>query len=570
MLTLHEWRRPLLLITALATAPFSAEPGTYHLSVEQRSVNVTGNARPAVLVNGKLPAPTLRWREGEEVTLYVTNRLSEPTSIHWHGILLPYQMDGVPGISFPGIAPGTTFIYRFPVLQNGTYWYHGHSGLQEQAGLYGALLIDPQEPEADGYERDHVIVLSDWTDERPARVLTRLKKQSNYYNFQQRTVVDFFRDLVDQGFRHTVADRLAWGQMRMDPTDLADVTGYAYSFLINGRNPEQNWTGLFRPGDRVRLRFINASAMTHFDVRVPGLAMRVIQADGQDIAPLTVDEFRIAVAETYDVVVEPKDRRAYSIFAEAMDRSGYARGTLAPRYGMRAAVPSLRTRRLVTLGEMGGTHGAHRAHPGPKPRPDPAVIHESHAGHRGARSEDHASPPRTVDAASHHDIHAMHAMHGTDDSSEAAPGTLGYRDLRSAQHHHDWRKPDREIVLKLTGNMFRYIWSFDDKKYAEAEPIRLRYGERVRFTYVNETMMNHPIHLHGMWQDLDNGLGPFNPRKHVVNVGPGETVSVDVTADAPGSWAFHCHLLYHMESGMFREVVVERDDPVPHRKHMHH
>ena len=567
MLTLHEWRRPLLLITALTTAPFSAEPATYHLSVEQRSVNVTGNARPAVLVNGTLPAPTLRWREGEEVTLYVTNRLSEPTSIHWHGILLPYQMDGVPGISFPGIAPGTTFIYRFPVLQNGTYWYHGHSGLQEQAGLYGALVIDPKEPEADGYERDHAIVLSDWTDEPPARVLARLKKQSNYYNFQQRTVVDFFRDLVDQGFRHTVADRLAWGQMRMDPTDLADVTGYAYSFLINGRNPEQNWTGLFRPGDRVRLRFINASAMTHFDVRVPGLAMRVIQADGQDIAPVMVDEFRIAVAETYDVVVEPKDRRAYSILAEAMDRSGYARGTLAPRYGMRAAVPSLRARRLVTLGEMGGTHGAHGAHQGPKPRPDPAAIHESHAGHRGARSEDHASPPRTVDATSGHDIHAMH---GTDDSSEAAPGTLSYRDLRSAQHHHDWRKPDREILLKLTGNMFRYIWSFDDKKYAEAEPIRLRYGERVRFTYVNETMMNHPIHLHGMWQDLDNGLGPFNPRKHVVNVGPGETVSVDVTADAPGSWAFHCHLLYHMESGMFREVVVERDDPVPHRKHTHH
>jgi CopA family copper-resistance protein len=540
----------------------SAQAGTYDLAVDKKTVNLTGRERTAIVANGSLPAPTLRWREGEEVALRVTNRLGEPTSIHWHGIVLPYAMDGVPGISFPGIPPGETFTYRFKLRQSGTYWYHGHSAMQEQVGLLGAIVIEPAAGETQVHDRDYTAILSDWTDESPHRVLSKLKKQSDYYNFQKRTAFDFLRDLSDRGFKETMADRLAWGEMRMDPTDIADVTGYTYTFLVNGQSPEANWTALFKPGERIRLRFVNAAAMTHFDVRIPGLKMRVIQADGQNVEPREVDEFRIATAETYDVVVEPGEPQAYAVFAEAMDRSGYAAATLAPRRGMRAEIPPLRPRSLVSLAEMASAHGMD--HGSAAERPHAAMRHppeqrqtSSHEGHdmmgmdpAGMSEMDHQESP-----------HAGHEGHVVAEHSQHHAGaghrTLSYADLESAEKHQGWREPDREIVLRLTGTMNRYIWSIDGKKYSEAEPIRLRYGERVRFTYINQTMMNHPLHLHGLWQELDNGKGPFNPRKHVVNVRPGETVHVDVPADAPGAWAFHCHLMYHMETGMFRRILVE-------------
>ncbi|MEC4748827.1 copper resistance system multicopper oxidase [Methylomicrobium sp. Wu6] len=533
-----------------------AAADTYTLSIGEKLVNLTGKKQTAIVANDGLPSPTLHWREGEDVTLHVINRLQEPTSIHWHGIVLPYQMDGVPGVSFPGIEPGETFTYRFQVKQHGTYWYHGHSGMQEQQGLFGALVIDPVPPQSPA-ERDYVLLLSDWPEADPYRTHARLKKQSDYYNFQKRTVFDFFNDIRQHGFSDTISDRLAWGQMRMEPTDLADVTGATYHFLVNGHTPAMNWTGLFSSGDRVRLRIINASAMTYFDVRIPGLAMHVIAADGQAVMPVDVEEFRIAVAETYDVLVEPKADRAYRIFAEAMDRSGFAAATLTPRIGLLAELPKMRPRTLLTMADMEG-HGGHGEH-------------DHHDQHEGMPMSDTAEKPIDAEHAEHSE-HTMHQGHGAsmpmtepEKSRQEAPAmgsykALSYQHLMAAAPNPEWRQPDREITLRLTGNMYRYIWSFDDIKYSESEPIRVKFGEHIRFTYVNETMMNHPIHLHGLWQYLDNGNGAYNPKKHVINVPPGKTVSVIVVADAEGEWAFHCHLLYHMDAGMFRKLIVEKGE----------
>ena len=508
------------------------------------------------------------------MTIRVTNRLDEPTSIHWHGIILPANMDGVPGISFGGIAPGATFIYRFPIKQSGTYWYHSHSGLQEQAGMYAPIIIEPAQREPYGYDREHVVMLSDWTDEDPHTVFAKLKKQNGYYNFQKRTISDFFRDVAEKGWGATISDRLEWGRMRMDPTDIADVTGYTYTFLINGQPPGANWTALFKPRERVRLRFINGSAMTYFDVRIPGLGMTVVQADGQDVQPVTVDEFRIAVAETYDVIVEPKEDRAYTIFGETMDRSGYARGTLAPRQGMSADIPPLRPRPLLTMADMGMSHGTMSgSHAESMPEMDHGAMMDGQEG-RMQSMQGMAHAAANADKAN--DMTAM--MHGPDEHGPSTdmiammptnrlnePGigledtgrrVLVYTDLRNVRPGYDLRPPSSEIELHLTGNMNRFIWSFDGKKSSEAEPIRLWYGERVRFTFVNDTMMNHPLHLHGVFSELDNGAGAYKPRKHVINVKPAERLSFEVTADALGEWAFHCHLLYHMEAGMFRKIVV--------------
>ncbi len=548
--------------------------GEYDLVIEKKAINLTGRDRVATMINGSVPGTVLRFREGEDVTIRVTNRLDEPTSIHWHGIILPANMDGVPGISFGGIAPGATFTYRFPVKQSGTYWYHSHSELQEQAGMYAPIIIEPTQREPYGYDREYVIMLSDWTDEDPHTVFAKLKKQNGYYNFQKRTALDFFRDVAEKGWGATISDRLEWGRMRMDPTDIADVTGYTYTFLINGQPPGANWTALFKPRERVRLRFINGSAMTYFDVRIPGLSMTVAQADGQDVQPVTVDEFRIAVAETYDVIVEPKEDRAYTIFAETMDRSGYARGTLAPRQGMSADIPPLRPRPLLTMADMGMSHGTMSESPAESmPEMDHGGMMDGQGG--GMQGMAHAA----VAADKANDMTAM--MHGPDEHGPSTdmiammptnrlnePGigledtgrrVLVYTDLRNVRPGYDLRRPSREIELHLTGNMKRFIWSFDGEKLSEAAPIRLRYGERVRFTFVNDTMMNHPLHLHGMWSELDNGAGAYKPRKHLINVKPAERLSFEVTADALGEWAFHCHLLYHMEAGMFRKFVVAKD-----------
>lgn len=551
------------------------------LAISEQNFRLNGREARAVMMNGSLPGPLIRLKEGQQATLRVTNRLKEVTSIHWHGLLVPPEMDGVPGVSFRGIDPGTTFTYRFPIRQSGTYWFHSHSGGQELQGMYAPMIIDPIEPEPFQYERDYVVMLSDWTFESPHTLLSNLKKQAGYYNFQRRTAGEFMADVRRQGWWATVQDYLAWDRMRMDPTDFADVTGYTFTYLMNGRSPEGNWTGLFRPGERVRLRVINAAAMTLFDVRIPGLQMTVVQADGQPVQPLAVEEFRIGPAETYDVIVEPIGNGPYTLFAETMDRSGYARGTLSTGPGASAPLPDRRPRPLRTMAEMGMNHGgtSHDRHLPTQTMFPQTLPEEAHQQHRAVAdmtahdaepdyeaigyqaSERPATEPVPHGLDDHGTGNQMVAEYSWNRMHEPGAGldagdrrVLLYTDLKSVRPSADHRPPDREIELHLTGHMERYMWSFDGQKSSEASPIRFRNGERLRLTFVNDTMMEHPLHLHGMWMYLENGAGRYLPRKHTVLVKPAERLSVAIDADAPGRWAFHCHLQLHMEAGMFRVV----------------
>jgi CopA family copper-resistance protein len=566
---------PLLGLTSGAGQAAAREPvlsGTrFDLEIGAAPVNVTGRRAVATAVNGMVPAPILRWREGDTVTLAVTNRLSEPSSIHWHGVRVPSPMDGVPGLSFAGIAPGETFVYRFPVVQSGTYWYHSHSMFQEQTGLYGALVIEPIGGYARAFDRDYVVVLSDWSDEDPDAIVSNLKFQSDYYNRGQRTLGTFIDDVARDGLARTISDRLHWGAMRMSPTDILDVSGATYTYLINGQAPAANWTALFRPGERVRLRFINASAMSIFDVRIPDLPMTVIQADGNDVAPVTVDQFRISVAETYDVIVEPKADRAFTLFVQPEDRSGFARGTLAPRAGMSAPVPPLDPRPMRTMADMGmggmGMGGMDHGAMNTMSKPAGGGMDHGAMGHGAMPGMDHGGGAGMQTDASAEKLKgtvgvdnvAMMPTERLDHAGEGIPRgrrVLTYKDLRATRPGLDRRPPSREIVLHLTGNMERFIWGFDGKKFSEAGPIPMKLGERLRIVLINDTMMEHPIHLHGLWSELENGNDELRPYKHTINVKPGERVSYLVSADTPGRWAFHCHLLYHMEMGMFREVRV--------------
>jgi len=537
----------------------------FNLEIGALAVNLTGQPGIATVVNGRLPGPMLRWREGDAITLRVSNRLSVPSSIHWHGIILPADMDGVPGLSFNGIGPGETYVYRFKVNQSGTYWYHSHSRFQEQTGLYGSIVIEPRRGERHLADREHVVLLSEWTDLDPEHIYRTLKRQSNYFNFGRRTVGDFVDDVRKQGWKPAIDDRRMWGQMRMDPTDLADVSGSAYTYLVNGATPTGNWTGLFRRGEKVRLRFINGSSMTFFDVRIPGLKLTVVAADGQDVEPVTVDEFRIGLAEVCDVIVEPKDDRAYTIFAQSLDRSGYARGTLAPQLGMQAEVPPLDPRPLVTTMDMGVGH-------------DMAGMNMSGMDMGLMKGMDHGAMDHGAmamgdsrNAAPHHapadfgpnvDSVAMQPQNRLDDPGVGLRNNgrrvLTYADLHTLGGPIDHRPAGRDIELHLTGHMERYVWSFNGQKFSESEPLRFNYGERLRLVLVNDSMMNHPIHLHGMWGEVETEKGEFLVRKHTITVQPGQRLAYGVTADALGRWAYHCHLLYHMEAGMFREVHVER------------
>ncbi len=525
----------------------------FELDIGAKDVNFTGALRPATVVNGQIPAPLLRWREGDTVTLRVRNHLPARTSIHWHGMIVPADMDGVPGLSFDGIAPGETFVYRFKVNQYGTYWYHAHSRFQEQTGLYGPIVIARRGGERQHADREYVVMLSDWTDLDPERIYATLKKQSDYFNYHKRTMGDFLADVRAKGWVAARAEQRMWDEMRMNRTDLADVSGYAYTYLMNGLAPASNWSGSFSRGERVRLRFINGSAMTIFDVRIPGLKLTVVAADGQDVEPVSVDEFRISVAETYDVIVEPSDDRAYTIFAQSIDRSGYARGTLAPRAGMSAEIPPLDPRPLLTMGDMGMAHSM-------------AGDSVSAAGHaamgHAVPAAAQAPPPRHAPAEYGPTVDSLadQPRVGLDDPGvglrDNGRRVLTYADLHTIGGPIDRREPGREIELHLTGHMERFIWSFSGQKFSEAEPLRFDLGERLRITLVNDSMMTHPIHLHGMWSELETPQGRFQVRKHTVNVNPGQKLSYAVTADAVGRWAYHCHMLYHMEAGMFREVEV--------------
>ena len=552
---------------ALPKNPEVLTGNQFDLAIGYLPVNFTGKKALATAVNGSVPGPVLRWKEGEKVTLRVTNHLANDSSIHWHGMILPSGMDGVPGLSFDGIQPGETFAYSFDVKQSGTYWYHSHSGFQEQTGLYGAIVIDPAEPDPVSYDRQYVILLSDWSNDAPEDIFARLKKQSHYYNFRQRTVADLWRDIRDKGLEQTWNDRAMWNQMRMSDTDIADVTGYTYTFLMNGNTPEDNWTCLFSEGEKVRLRFINGAAMSLFDVRIPGLKMTVVASDGQNIDPVTVDEFRIGVAETYDVIVEPDADSAYTIFAQTIDRTGFARGTLTSNISLSPDIPHMDSAPVLVHRDMGMAHtmtandADHVQH-----QMAGHSVHNNHL-HNALDSAGYGSSQKIEHKKSEFgpgvDMRAEMPMDGQRDPGIGLRDhqqlygrrVLNYGDICNFYPTVDRRDPSREIQLHLTGNMSRYMWSMDGIPFADAEPLDLTYGERVRITLVNDTMMTHPIHLHGMWSELETGDPDYIPRKHTVIVQPGSKISYLVTADAKGRWAYHCHLLYHMV-GMFREVRV--------------
>ncbi len=582
--------------TSLGSAPVLSGR-EIDLVIAETPINFTGVTRMATTINGSIPAPTLRLREGDEVTIRVTNRLAVSTSIHWHGILLPYQMDGVPGISFKGIAPGETFTYRFKLRQSGTYWYHSHSGFQEMTGMYGALIIEPRAGERHHTDQDHVVQLSDWTDENPMHAFSKLKVQSDIYNFSQPTFFDFTRDVSNMGLQAALEKRQMWNQMRMNPTDLADLSAATFTYLMNGTAPASNWTGLFNKGDRVRLRFINAASNSFFDVRIPGLKMTVIQSDGQDVEPVSIDEFRFGPGETYDVLVEPKDD-AYTIFAQSMERSGYALGTLATRQGLSASIPTLDPVEWLTMTDMMGAmshqemnqkgmdHSAmsmgnmdmggmdhSNMHGGM------AMDHSQHSGQsmpgmNQATRSPLAKPSSTVRHARTEYGPSVDQRVNTPRTTLDDPG-IGLRDLSEKglrpQGHRvltladlksidgildDQREPVRELELHLTGNMERYSWSFDGLEFGKSTPVSLRHNERVRIILQNDTMMTHPMHLHGMWSELETDQGELRVRRHTIPVQPAQRISYLTTPHDLGRWAWHCHLLFHMDAGMFREVVV--------------
>ncbi|HBT32809.1 MAG TPA: copper resistance system multicopper oxidase [Pusillimonas sp.] len=537
----------------------------FHLEVGQSPVNFTGNPRMAVTINGSIPAPTLRWREGDTVTIRVKNTLKEDTSIHWHGIILPYQMDGVPGISFPGIPPGETFVYQFKLEQSGTYWYHSHSGMQEAQGMYGVIIVEPRDVDSIQVDRDHVIQLSDWTDENPMRVLSKLKAQGDYYNYNKPTIADFYRDVSEMGMGAALDKRQMWNEMRMSPTDLADLSADVLTYLMNGTTPSGNWTGLFRLGERVRLRFVNGAANTFYDVRIPGLKMTVVQADGQNVEPITVDEFRFGPGQTYDVVVKPEDD-AYTVFAQSMDRTGYARGTLAVHEGLRAPVPALDPVEWLTMtdmmGDMSGMDHAAMGHGATgHGSNEPAAMDHAAMGH-GSSS---AAPSKSVRHARTEYGPSVDMRVDTPRTNLDDPGiglrnngrrVLTLADLHTIGGPMDPRGAEREIELHLTGHMERYSWSFDGVEFGQSTPVHFRYGERVRVILHNDTMMTHPMHLHGVWSELETPDGAFQARLHTIPVQPAQRISFLVTADALGRWAWHCHLMFHMDMGMFREVVI--------------
>jgi len=542
----------------LTPAPGVLSGENIALTVEDGHFSTGGRSAHAIIINGTLPAPLIRLKEGQNVRLSVTNRLKEDTSIHWHGLIVPFQMDGVPGVSFPGIRPGETFTYEFPIRQSGTYWYHSHSGMQEAMGHYGPIVIDPAGPDPVQAEREHVIILSDWSPIHPHILLKRLKQMGGYFNMQKQTLAGQLAG-KDQSAR----ERREWGAMRMDPTDISDVTGSTYSFLANGHGTAENWTGLFTPGERVRLRIVNASAMTNFNVRLPGLPMTVVQCDGQHVQPVETDEFQIGIAESYDIVVQPTEAKPYGFIAEAIDRSGLVRATLAPRIGMAADIPALRERPLLTMKDMGmDMSGMDMGQNGVIDLSQPA--NESMAGHSMKMRDKSLAPPTVTMGPGVATLSPMIVDRTADKPTgleNVDHRVLTYADLKALTPFHDRRVPTRTLDIHLTANMERYMWSFDGVKLSDgAQPIAFRHMERVRVNLINDTMMPHPIHLHGHFFQLVTGKDEYDPVKHTVNVLPGGKVSFDLTADALGDWAFHCHMLIHMHTGMMRVVTVRHEE----------
>jgi len=595
----------------------------YQLSIDEGIVNVTGKPVKRITVNGQFPAPLLEFEEGDEAVIRVKNNLkNQDSSIHWHGLLLPGIMDGVPGFNgYNGIKPNEEFVYKFKVRQSGTYWYHAHSKGQEQDGLYGSLVIYPKNKKPlaahERTERDYVVMLSDFHEQTSDQIQKNLKVSAEYYQNRRETLGDLWKQLQRDGLKATWSDRKMWNQMRMLKTDMSDVTGY--TFLVNGKTPEQNWTGLFKPNEKVRLRFVNASAMSFFDVRIPQLKMTVVSADGQPVKPVDVDEFRIGTAETYDVIVEPKTNH-YQIEAESIDRSGFAIGTLHNELTAKSAgihMPAARPRAVLTMEDMGGHGGGGMDH-SKMSMGDMSGMDHSKMNANDMQGMDHSKMNTNDTQAMDHSKMNADAMQGMDHSkmnaddmqgmdhskmnADAMQGmdhskmnakdmqgmdhsehrnssaaqkndqvvygwanastpqgdkALQYSDLKSLTPQPDTRDATSELVIRLGGTMERYVWTINGKKFSDAEPLKVKYGERIRIKFINDSMMAHPMHLHGMFMQLENGQPAVDmPNKHTIVVPPAKTVTALLTADELGEWAIHCHLLYHMSAGMMNKLIV--------------
>ena len=586
----------------------------YDLTIAEQTVNITGKPLKRITVNGKFVAPLLEFEEGDDAVIRVHNKLkNQDSSIHWHGLLLPGIMDGVPGFNkFNGIAPNKTYEYKFKVRQNGTYWYHSHSKGQEQDGLYGAFVIYPKDKTpltaAEKTDKDYVVLLSDFHNSTSDQIMKNIKKEADYYQNRRETVFDVLKQVKRDGLKATWQDRSMWNQMRMLKTDMSDVTGY--TFLMNGKTPQQNWTGNFKAGEKVRLRFINASAMSFFDVRIPNLKMTVVSADGQPVKPVPVDEFRIGTAETYDVIVEPKQAH-YQIEAESIDRTGFSVGTLHEESSpavKQIEMPKSRPRALLTMEDMGMSHDMSSMKDMNHDMSSMKGMDHDMSSMKGMNHDMSSMKGMDHDMSSmkdmnhdmssmkgmNHDMssmkdmdHDMSSMKGMDHDMPMNSATvkaasdkndntvfgwanastpegnkaLQYSDLQSLDPQKDTRAAEREIEIRLGGNMERYIWTINGKKFNEADPLVVKYGERIRLKFVNDSMMAHPMHLHGMFMQLENGQDPSNmPNKHTVIVPPGKTITTLLTADELGEWAIHCHLLYHMSAGMMNKLIVAQVD----------
>ena len=566
----------------------------YDLTIAEQTVNITGKPVERITVNGKFVAPLLEFEEGDEAVIRVHNKLkNQDSSIHWHGLLLPGIMDGVPGFNkFHGIAPNKTYEYKFKVRQNGTYWYHSHSKGQEQDGLYGAFVIYPKDKTpltaAEKTDKDYVVLLSDFHNSTSDQIMKNIKKEADYYQNRRETVFDVLKQVKRDGLKATWQDRSMWNQMRMLKTDMSDVTGY--TFLMNGKTPQQNWTGNFKAGEKVRLRFINASAMSFFDVRIPNLKMTVVSADGQPVKPVPVDEFRIGTAETYDVIVEPKQAH-YQIEAESIDRTGFSVGTLHEE--SRPAVkqiemPKPRPRSLLTMEDMGMNHDMssmkgmnhdmssmkgmdhdmssmkdmnHDMSSMKGMNHDMSSMKGMNHDMSSMKGMNHDMPMNSATVKSASDKNDNTVFGWANASTPVGQKALQYSDLQSLNPQKDTRAAEREMEIRLGGNMERYIWTINGKKFNETEPFKVKYGERIRLKFVNDSMMAHPMHLHGMFMQLENGQDPSNmPNKHTIIVPPGKTVTTLLTADELGEWAIHCHLLYHMAAGMMNKLIVANVD----------
>ena len=508
-------------LAGLFSGAFAAETQgrlvEYAFDIDAITVRYSGQPVQALAVGGQIPAPTIEATVGDTLRVTFHNKLEEDSSVHWHGVLLPHDQDGVPWLNTQPIGPGASFTYEYKVRHAGTYWYHSHSGLQEQRGIYGALVFHPRRPTL-AAERDYVVVFSDWTDENPEQVLRNLKKDGDYYA-RQKDSVQSWDEALAQG-REAVNNRLRGAWIRMGTMDLSDV-GYNL-FLSNGsREP----TLAAEAGERARLRLINASASSYLNVEFAGGPMTLIAADGIDVEPQKVKRLRMAVAETYDVLVHIPERRAYALRATSEDGTGHSDAFIGA--GERMPAPDLPKPNLYLMSH--GGHGSHGA-----------------GGPGDERSEHH-----------HHRMdHAAHGAGGPRD--EIIEYLTDYSPLRAKTSTAlPAGAPVRKVHLKLTGNMERYIWSFNNKPLSQANSLLIRKGENVRFILDNETMMNHPLHLHGHFFRVLNGQGDYSPLKHTVNVAALSRTVIEFQANEEKDWFFHCHNLYHMRAGMARVVSYE-------------